>query len=402
MADIWIRKHQPQKLKDLVGLEKEGEALKSYVEKFKKGSKPIFLYGGNGNGKTSSVYALSNELNLELVELNSSDSRKQSDLIELLKGVVHQASLFGTSKLILLDELEGLSGVKDRGAVSAISKIIPTSKYPVVLIAYDAYSDKLKPLRKISELIEYKSRDVEDLFKILKDICKKENVSYDEPALKQLVRISGGDARAAINDLQTLSAGKTKITAELVQNVGDRNTTKSIQEAITRIFKTTDPSIALHAFDDVSEDLDKIFLWVEQNVPKEYLEAEHLANAFENISLADVFFGRIRRWQYYRFYVYCYALLSAGIAISKDKKYSSNVLYKPSSRLLKIWMANMKNVKRKAIAQKIAGVTHTSAKKAFNSSVPFFKVVFENNPSQAEKLASEFDLSQEEIDWLKN
>jgi len=46
------------------------------------------------------------------------------------------------------------------------------------------------------------------------------------------------------------------------------------------------------------------------NLPKEYTKAEDLAKAYENLSLADVYFGRIRRWQYYRFYVYIYNLLS--------------------------------------------------------------------------------------------
>lgn len=401
MADIWIRKHQPSSLKELKGLEKEAELLKKYITNHKKGSKAIFLYGGNGNGKTSCVYAIANELNYELVELNSSDSRKQTNLIELLNGVVKQASLFGTSKLILLDELEGLSGMKDRGAIAAISKIIPESNYPIVLIAHDAYSDKLKAARKVSELIEYSSRDTQTIFLILKEISDKEKVDYEESALKQLARISGGDVRAAINDLQTISSGKTKVTTDLVKTLSARNTTKKIEEALKRIFKTTSPEIALGAFDDVTEDLDKIFLWVEENIPREYTKPEHLAKAFENLSLADVFFGRIRRWQYYRFYVYCYNLMTAGIAISKDKKYDSSKSYKQSSRLLKIWMANMKNMKRKAIAQKIAVKTHTSAKQAFNSSVPFIQIIFKNNPEQAKKLSKEFDFSAEEIDWLK-
>jgi len=401
MTSIWIREYQPSKTTGMIGLNKEIGLVKKYIQNHKKKNKAIFLYGGNGNGKTSSVYALAKELNYELIELNSSDSRKQANMVELLENAINQGSLFGTNKIILLDELDGLSGVKDRGAVSAIAKIIPKSNYPIILIAHDAYTDKLKPLRKISELVEFTPRTNDDLFEILQNICKKEKVEYDEEALKQLARTTGGDVRAAINDLQTLSAGKTKITSELIKNVGTRNTTKKIEEALTRIFKTTQPEIALGAFDDVNVDLDKIFLWVEENMPKEYLEPEHLANAFDNLSLSDVFYGRIRRWQYYRFYVYCYQLLTAGISISKDKKYPGLNSYKPSSRILKIWMAKMKNMKKKAIAQKVADNTHTSNRIAFNSTVPFLQVIFKNNPEQADLLSEQFDLSDEEVDWLR-
>ena len=401
MSSIWIRKHQPSKTDNMVGLKKELELIRKLIQNYNKRSKPIFLYVGNGNGKTSSIYALAQELNYELIELNSSDSRKKANLVELLESAINQGSLFGTKKIILIDELDGLSGVKDRGAVTAIAKVVPKSSYPIIFIAHNAYADKLKSLRKISELVEYTPRSTEDLFNILKKICDEENVLYEEEALKQLARTTGGDVRAAINDLQTLSAGKTKITSELIKGIGERNTTKKIEDALTRIFKTTQPEIALGAFDDVTENLDKIFLWVEENIPKEYLKPEHLSEAFDMLSLSDVFYGRIRRWQYYRFYVYCYQLLTAGIAISKDKKYSGLKSYSPSSRILKIWIAKMKNMKKKAIAQKVAEHTHTSSRQAFNSTIPFLQVIYNNNPDQAKLLSEQFDLSDEEIEWLR-
>ena len=401
MNDIWIRKYSPKKLSEVIGQNEQIDVLKLFVRNHKKGSKPIFLYGGTGNGKTTSVYALAEELGLELVELNASDNRKSSSVTELLSGVINQVSLFGTSKIVLIDEVDGVSGIKDRGAIPSILKIVPDSRYPVVLVAHDAYSEKLKALKKVSQLIEFKPLDHEDIYFLLKKICYAEKVSYDDEALKKLARISGGDARAAVNDLQTLSAGKTKITSELIDSVGERKTTKKIEDALSRVFKTTNPEVALGAFDDVDEDLDKIFLWVEENIPKEYLQPEHLKNAFNNLSLADVFYGRIRRWQYYRFYVYCYNLLSAGIALSKDKKYAGNVKYKQTSRLLKIWIYNNANAKKKGIAQKIAAKTHTSAKYAFENDVPFVQAMFSKDKALAERLSHDFDLNDEEIAWLK-
>jgi replication factor C large subunit len=367
---------------------------------FKHKKKPIFLYGGIGNGKTSSVYALANDLDLELTEINASDTRNADSITTLLSGVIHQGSLFGTSKIILVDEVEGISGTSDRGGLTSLMKLVPESRYPIVVIAHDAYIDKLKDLRKESELIEFPPLSTQDIFTLLKRICDKEKVKYEDDALMQLSRICGGDARAAVNDLQTIAA-IGKIDSKSVDEAGERNITTKIEESLKIVFKTTDPALALGAFDDINEDIDKVFLWVEENIPKEYLKPEHLAAAFENLSLADVFYGRIRRWQHYRFYVYCFNLMSAGIALSKDKKYPSTTKYAPTSRLLKIWIYNNANAKKKAISQKVAAVTHTSAKRAYRDTVPYMQNIFKKNKSMAAEISHAAGLSDEEVAWLK-
>ena len=63
--------------------------------------------------------------------------------------------------------------------------------------------------------------------------------------------------------------------------------------AIARIFKTTDFKIAASAFEDVGETPDEWFLWIDENAPREYQNPEYLARAYEMISMADVFKGRI-------------------------------------------------------------------------------------------------------------
>ncbi|MGV8168547.1 MAG: replication factor C large subunit [Candidatus Nanoarchaeia archaeon] len=401
MSDIWIKKYMPLNSSEIVGNTDQVAKLKKLILAYDRGKKPIFVYGGLGNGKTSSVYAIAEELGLELTEINASDTRNSEAITSLLSGVIHQGSLFGTSKIILVDEVEGVSGNSDRGGLPALLRLIPESKYPIVLIAHDAYVDKLKELRKSSELIEFSPLSSDEILFLLKRICKKEHIDYDEDALSQLSRISGGDARAAINDLQTIAAPGTKITSDSVSGVGERNASVKIEDSLKRIFKTTDPAVALSAFDDIDEDIDKVFLWVEENIPKEYLQAEHLAAAFDNLSLADVFYGRIKRWQYYRFYVYCYGLMSAGIALSKDKKYSANTKYQPTSRLLKIWIYNNANAKKKSISQKIGGITHASAKRAYRDTVPYLQAIFKKNKKMSEGISHQADLAEEEVAWLK-
>ncbi|MBN2421311.1 hypothetical protein JXB27_03470, partial [Candidatus Woesearchaeota archaeon] len=141
-------------------------------------------------------------------------------------------------------------------------------------------------------------------------------------------------------------------------------------------------------------------LWVDENLPYEYKKPKDLAEAYHYVSQADLFNRRIRRWQHWRFLVYINAFLSGGIASSKDSKYSEFVQYKPTMRILKLWMANQKYAKRKAIAEKIHEKMHTSVKETVKSVVPYMQVIFKQNKEMSGKIAAELDLDEEEVEWL--
>jgi len=396
----WTRKYVPKKLSDIEGHARVIDELKRFVTHFKRG-KALLLYGPSGGGKTSSVYALAHDLGYELVEINASDTRNAEQINSLLGSASKQASLFFKSKIILVDELDGITGKEDRGGVQAILRLIDTSTYPIVLVANDPYDRRFSSLRKKSVLLEYRTRPYTSILKFLKKICKEEKIRYDEEVLTLLARRAGGDLRAAINDLQSLASDDKRLTRKKVEEYADRDKTDSIIQALVKVFKTTDIDVALGSFDNVDEDLDKIFLWVDENLPKEYAKPADLARGFDALSRADVFKGRIMRWQYYRFYVYCYNLLSAGIALAKQEKYRSFTSYKPSSRILKLWIAKQRNMKKKAIAEKIGDKTHTSTKRALQDTLPFLKPVFKKNKKEAEKISSYLDLDKEQVEWLK-
>ena len=248
--------------------------------------------------------------------------------------------------------------------------------------------------------MEFKELDHISVFKILQNICNKEKIKYEEETLKTLSRRSGGDARAAINNLQALTQENKELSKESIDDLSDREKTEKIMAALNKIFKTTDLKIAIAAFDNVEEDLNEQLLWIDENLPKEYTKPEDLAKAYEMLSKSDVFNRRIKRWQHYRFLIYINALITAGIASAKKEKYKSLVEYKPTGRLLKIWWSNQKAMKKKAIAEKIAEKTHSSKKEIIKSTMPYLPVMFANKEMR-KNISTELDLSDEEADWLK-
>jgi replication factor C large subunit len=392
---LWTHKYLPKNLSEIQGQNKAVESLQSFMKNFPK-KRAALLYGPPGTGKTSVAYALAFEKDLELIEVNASDVRDADSIKSILGNAVSQMSLFSKGKLILVDEIDGISGAADRGGIAELKKLIDKSKYPIIMTANEPYDQKFSTLRQASEMIEFHALNYTSINIILKKIVSIENIHADEVALTTLARRVGGDMRAAINDLQSLP----KVTKEEVELLSARRQKETIINALMKIFKTTSPEIALSSLEDVDEELDEIFLWIEENIMNEYKTIEDVAKAYDILSLADVFRGRISRRQHWRFMVYINDLLTAGIALSKKEKYPGFTKYMRTDRLLKIWQANIRNAKRNAVAIKIAQKTHTSKRRVIQDTLPYIRPLFKSNKETAAKLAEEFDLDKDELAYM--
>ncbi len=397
----FTKKYSPNTLKDIKGQDNAIKEFKEWVSSFKEQKKKaVWIYGPSGCGKTSLVYALANELNYELIEVNASDTRNKDQIEQKLGGAVFQQSLFSKGKIVLVDEIDGLAGREDRGGMAALIRIIEKTGFPVVLTATNPWDYKFNKLRRKCNLIELDALNYMDIGEVLVGICSKEKIKYEIDVLKSLARRVGGDCRAAVNDLQSLTELTNELSKDSLEELEQRSKEESMPNALLKVFKTTDPRIAIGAFDNVKEDMEQRVFWVEENLPYEYDKPADLARAYDKLSKADVFNRRIRRWQHWRFLVYINALITAGVATSKDEKYKKYVQYKPTGRLLKLWWANQKSMKKKAIAVKIAEKTHSSVREVVKD-IEYFKVIFKKDKEMAREISEYLDLEKEEIAWLR-
>ncbi|MBI4447525.1 replication factor C large subunit [Candidatus Woesearchaeota archaeon] len=394
---LWTKKHTPKNSKETTYNSAAVEELKNFINDCKGGC--ALIYGPTGCGKTSAVYALANETDYEVLELNASDFRNKAAIESIIGNAAKQMSLFKKGKILLIDEIDNLSGTKDRGGAQALAKIISESAWPVILTANNPDVEKLKNLKKKSTLISFEGVETNCAYNVLKKICEAEKIIFDEEELKKIANNCGGDLRGAINDLQSLCEGKKRLEKGDASVLGERDYERKLNEALTIVMKSRNVKDVLGVFDQVDVDIDEIILWEDENLPREYV-AEDLAGAYESLSRADVFRGRIRRWQHWRFLVYIYGLLSVGVALAKKEKNKTFLSYKRSSRILKLWIAKNRNAKKLAIAGKIAKKTHRSKKKVIQQDIPYLKKVFENE--QGGEIAKELELNEEEIEWLSN
>jgi len=383
---------------DIKGQDLAIRAIKDYVKKFTddrdtRGRKALLLHGPPGTGKTTLAHVVASEIKAEIFELNSSDLRNRTKLQEVLKPAIEQQSLFKKTKIILVDEVDGVTG-SEHGGVPELISLINNATIPIIITANDAWSQKLNDLRKVCELIRLKELSYTTIKEILKEIATKEKISLDEDVLVSIAVKSKGDLRAAINDLQSISSPLSENEAKLKpENIHERNKEEDIFTVMQKIFKLKPSVEMLDMYDNVNMPLEEISLWIEANIPKEY-KGEELAKAYEALSKADIFKHRIMRQQYWRFLVYQNIFLSYAISAAKKTPHGGFTKYDKPTRILKIWLANKRNEYKKTISHKYAMLVHMNKKRAEIE----FKIILPILKSQ--KVQEDLQLNEEEIKYL--
>src|SRR3989338_4661309 len=201
VSSNFAEKYRLKLLKDLVGQEQAVQELQKFIKEFPK-KKGIILHGPPGTGKTTIVHALAKELNLDLFELNSSDLRNRLKLEEVLKPASEQHSLFKSGKILLMDEVDGVTGT-DIGGVPELIRILEKTAHPIIMTCNDIWDSKFSELRPKCKLVDLKPLSTENVVKVLHNVLEKEGVQENQHFLKQIAIKTQGDLRAALNDLHT-------------------------------------------------------------------------------------------------------------------------------------------------------------------------------------------------------
>lgn len=402
LYDAWTAKHRPRSLSEIVG---NAEGIRVFVDWIKSWDNGIpkkrcaFIYGPPGVGKTVTVEAAANDFKMEFVEKNASDYRTE-DAVNRFAGLASQyGSLFDEKRLILLDELDGLTGTSDRGGVKAIIDIVKTAQFPIVLTANTAYDPRFGYLRSYCLLIEFKKPPAGEVAKRLRQISEQEGIAADEDALKFIAQRSGGDVRSAVNDLQALGQGKKKLVYEDVSWIGYRDRQDSVFNVLRMIFYGKTVSSAKQALNMADIDNDMLFEWIYENVPTHFTDPHDLVGAMETLAMADVYRGRIRRTQEWSMMRYVVDFMTGGIAMSRvNSKTSGWIPFKFPGRIMMLSRSRAERAARLDIGKKIKRKCHISAVRASKEFLPYLRIIFKNNTEMAAGIARWLELDAEMVE----
>ena len=175
-------KYRPSCLKELFLPEVDKQKILATV----KEKKPMIFHGGPGVGKTSIAYAVSKELNMDLIDINSSDTRRKSFLENILERVQMKS---WKSQLFFFDEADSMSA----GSYSILNKILGETQHPIFIAANEDWKLPMD-IRKRCRTMKIKPPTLQNLVTLVKYVAEKEN---KVPSYTKIT--SGDDYRTALS-----------------------------------------------------------------------------------------------------------------------------------------------------------------------------------------------------------
>src|SRR4030042_2523269 len=153
--------------------------------------------------------------------------------------------------------------------------------------------DKLRPLKKECMLIRFHQVRIPLIIALLQKICLLERVNAEFEALERIAQNSRGDVRSAINDLQSLSEATHNLTLQDTALLSSRNKDISMDETLHQYFAAKSIVEVQSLLSYSSVDYDDFLLSVSDNLPRRYTDPSELAAAYDFVSRAAMFRGRI-------------------------------------------------------------------------------------------------------------
>ena len=234
-----------------------------------------------------------------------------------------------------------------------MSKIIKETRCQIILTANDPWIPKLRALRQQVALFEFIPFAASEIINIIVGGCKKENVEFEEGALRNLAMSVNRDVRAAITDSQVLASDKKITLSEL--KLWGREREEKLGNILRLIFKSYDSETLWQAADSIGVDMREPVLWLDQNIPSEYLELQDKRNAANILTHADIFLGRIHKQQHWRFLLYAKILALVGVQQAKSRPNPNIIKHRRSELLQQIFIRAAKQHKYRAWSEQLAG-----------------------------------------------
>jgi replication factor C subunit 1 len=213
---LWTDLYAPQSVHDIIGHGDVVRSLQSWLLKWQASPPPeergVLLSGPPGIGKTTLAHLVSRAAGYDVVEFNASDCRSATKIKELFENAAH-SGVVGRRRVIVMDEVDGMSS-GDRGGVGELTALIRVSSFPIVCIANDRSTPKMKPIVNACLDLKWARPTKTVIAKVIYErIVKPRRLTLGQDDLERMCEGGGNDIRQIVNTLQFGAAAASGVGA---------------------------------------------------------------------------------------------------------------------------------------------------------------------------------------------
>ena len=413
---MWVEKYRPKKIAEVIGNEEARASFVDWLRSNRWRKKAALLYGPPGVGKTALIYAVANEFKFQIIEMNASDTRTEKSINKIANPATSFVALDKFSaktegSLLFLDEVDGIFGREDRGGIGAIIKIFKKERkrkkgegkklqepqIPVVLAANDPDLRKLRPLRKVCQFIRFRKVRIPLIVALLQKICLTEQIDAEFEALEKIAQNSEGDVRSAIVDLQALCEESRILRLQDTNRLDSRNRMLPIYDTLKGVFSAKSSREARILLNNTTANYDDLMLSVHDNLPLRYKDPVELAVAYDFLSKADVFRGRVGT-ENWKFLKYFFNLLAQATTVESQTFKPFEFISFPT-RISTLYWTKGKRTTLETICAKIGARCHVSKRSAKLDFIPFVRAILKEQKSSP--ICTWLQLDSTEMEFLE-
>ena len=207
MSDFIVSslKYRPSTFEDVVGQQHVTRTLINSIKENKIPSALLFC-GPRGVGKTSSArifareinnYSKEDELSFNIFELDAASNNKADDIRDLIEKVRIPPQK-GKYKVYIIDEVHMLSKHAENAFLKTLEEPPP---YVVFILATTEKNKILPTIISRCQIYDFNRIKETEIVEYLNQICEKENIEFELPALNLIAKKSDGSMRDSLTIL---------------------------------------------------------------------------------------------------------------------------------------------------------------------------------------------------------
>jgi replication factor C large subunit len=298
----------------------------------------------------------------------------------------------------------------DRGGLGAIVKLVRETRQPIVLTVNDpTVLTRYSPLFRsaVARISFWPLRD-EDLKSVVRKVALAQRLQISSAAAEAIVHRSRGDLRAALNDLDAVSALPPGKEQEAL--LGTRDVTSDFFDLTREILDSPRIYRSVEIRNRLDATPDDLLPWVEENLPRATRDPGTRLAAYEELAEADLLLSRARRFRTYGLWSYASELMTGGVslALAEGGGHAPDRVAFPQF-LGQMGRSRTVRAVRASVLAKAGRTLHISRRKAGDVALDFLVQAFRGTPGHrtanrdrefARRLVIALGLTAEEVAFL--